>query len=235
MFYKSISENYDYIFPQNPMQLSLIEKDCPIKEGDVILDIGCATGSLTQLISTRTSQVIGLDLDSSLLTLAKKKYPHISFVEKDMLTIDSFGYNHFDRIVSFGNTLVHLPSRSHVKDFFYKAYQALKVGGQFTVQIINYNRIYDQNIQGLPLIDNDHIRFERDYVLKEDKVSFDTRLFIKKDQTSLSNSIELLNLRQNELKEYLEAAGFKNIEFYGDLKGQALSSTSIPLIFTCYK
>ncbi|QEN03418.1 class I SAM-dependent methyltransferase [Thiospirochaeta perfilievii] len=236
MFYKSISKVYDDIFPQNKSQLDFINNLKPIAKAEVILDIGCATGNLTDLISKCTNNVIGMDLDSDLLKVAKSKYNNLSFIEGNMMDIDKiFTHEYFDRIISFGNTLVHLPNRNNVKSFFHRVYNTLKKDGLFIVQIINYNRIIKNGINELPIIDNDSITFIRDYIIHNGWIDFNTKLKIKGNGEILENSIPLLPLTEEEIRNLIEITGFRNLKFYGNLKGASLTDNSIPLLFSCIK
>lgn len=232
--YKSIAKVYDYIFPQNINQLNFIDRIKPITKHETILEIGCATGNLTELLYSKSDHVIGLDLDDTLLEEASKKYPHMTFINENMLHISNLKTN-FDRIVCFGNTLVHLPDRDAVTSFFNRVYEQLNDNGLFIVQIINYDRIVSQNINHLPTIENDHIKFTRDYDLKNGYVSFDTELIIKETSQVIESKLPLLTLQQNEIQAYLEIAGFKDIQFYGNLKGDLIQPKDIPLLFSCNK
>lgn len=231
MFYQSIADVYDYIFPQNKMQLTFLSNIIDFKLEDKVLDIGCATGNLTDLLSNHC-QVTGLDLDQDLLKKAKEKYTH-RFIHKNMLEINDLGP--FDHIVSFGNTLVHLPDRNSVEYFFQTVHKSLSPGGSFTIQIINYDRIVNQKINHLPTIDNETIKFVRDYDIHPLSVDFKTQLTIKSTMQIIENSIPLLTLGKAELETYLKEAGFKNIQFYGGLNRKALEDHDIPLLFTCKK
>ncbi|MCH4890987.1 class I SAM-dependent methyltransferase [Acidaminobacter sp. JC074] len=232
--YKTIANVYDYIFPQNQMQLNFINSISEIKADDDILEIGCATGNLTDLLKRKSDKVMGIDLDTGLLEVAKRKYPHMDIREMNMLEIESLHKN-FDKIVCFGNTLVHLSNRQMVTDFFKSVYKTLKPGGSFVVQIINYDRIIEGNINHLATIDNDHIQFVRDYIIHDKTVDFKTKLTIKSDGTVIENSIPLLTLRKKEIEDMLQDIGFNQISFYGNLKGQPLTSQSVPLLFSCGK
>lgn len=232
MFYQSIAKVYDHIFPQNLKQRTFIENIRPLKTSDAILDVGCATGNLTALLAERSQGVIGLDLDHDLLLEAKEKHPSITFKEMNMLEIWHLNTS-FDLVVSFGNTLVHLPSLESIETFFHEVYRTLKPGGHFMVQIINYDRILDQVIDHLPTIDNETIKFVRKYEIEGNHVSFITDLTIKETGQNIHNRIPLLAIRKLDILTRLEAAGFVDIEFYGDLNGNPLDQTSIPLLFSC--
>lgn len=240
MFYQSISDVYDYIFPTNRKQLEFIEVIQKISHEEYILDIGCATGNLSRLLAKKSDFVTGIDLDENLLHKAKNKESKKNIVYKqlNMLSLtDEFENESIDRVISFGNTLVHLPDRSSVDEYFQKVHGILKEKGLFITQIINYDRIINKNILSLDTIDNQHIRFVRNYIYhkKSGIVDFVTELKLKNDNTVIKNNIPLLALTKDELFRKLTNAGFQDIKFYGNLNGGSLLENSIPLIFSCTK
>lgn len=238
MFYESIAKVYDYIFPKNRKQLEFVESIKKISSEEKILDIGCATGNLTELLGEKTRNIVGIDLDKELLKEAKEKHPNLNFENMNMLKInEKFEENSFDRVVSFGNTLVHLDSREEVEEFFQKVYKTLKFNGLFIVQIINYNRIIEKNIKNLPTIDNEKVKFVRDYEYDKSigKVDFITELTIKEANLNIKNNIKLLALTKVEIQKFLGETGFRNIEFYGDFERRELSDNSEALIFVAQK
>ena len=238
MFYESIAKVYDYIFPKNRKQLEFVESIKKISNEEKILDIGCATGNLTELLGEKTRNIIGIDLDKELLKEAKDKHPNLNFENMNMLEVnEKFEENSFDRVVSFGNTLVHLDSREEVEEFFQKVYKTLKFNGFFIVQIINYNRVIEKNIKNLPTIDNEKVKFVRDYEYDKSigKVDFITELTIKEANLNIKNNIKLLALTKIEIQKFLGETGFRNIEFYGDFEGRELSDNSEALIFVAQK
>ena len=238
MFYESIAKVYDYIFPKNRKQLEFVESIKKISNEEKILDIGCATGNLTEFLGEKTRNIVGIDLDKELLKEAKYKHPNLNFENMNMLKInEKFEENSFDRVVSFGNTLVHLDSREEVEEFFQKVYKTLKFNGFFIVQIINYNRVIEKNIKNLPTIDNEKVKFVRDYEYDKSigKVNFITELTIKEANLNIKNNIKLLALTKIEIQKFLGEIGFRNIEFYGDFEGRELSDNSEALIFVAQK
>ena len=65
------------------------------------LDFACGTGRVTNLAKGYTSEIIGVDVSSSMLEVAKEKYPEIRFIEQD-LTQSLDGLNQdFDAISTF--------------------------------------------------------------------------------------------------------------------------------------
>ncbi|HEH8083605.1 TPA: methyltransferase domain-containing protein, partial [Staphylococcus aureus] len=74
-----------------------------IEEGMRVLDIGCATGEVTQLIAKRVGtngEVVGVDVNESLLKIANEnnQYNNVSYQSSDIYQLpETMG--HFDAIV----------------------------------------------------------------------------------------------------------------------------------------
>lgn len=234
-FYKSIAKYYDQIFPLNYDQVGFVlEKVNDIEKAN-ILDIGCGTGSFTVALSKMCNNIIGIDLDDEMLVLAEKKSfsENIRFEKCNMLSIKhSFDENTYDAITCFGNTLVHLNSNEEISTFVDQCKSILKTKGKLLLQIINYNRILDEGIDGLPTIENENVKFVRqyEYLPEYNEITFATELLHKKTCAIIENKQQLYPIRQQELLEILENKGFKIIKTYGSFKKDELQLSSIPFI-----
>ena len=235
-FYKSIAEVYNKIFPLNPGQVAFTNRTFT-QTGDIsLLDIGCGTGSLSLALSATFKTVVGIDLDETMLEKAKiaeEDSTHLEFIRLDMLEIDTrFDPGTFDGIVCFGNTLVHLSSLEQISLFFGKCYRLLTPKGKLLIQIINYDRILDQKINWLPTLETDDIQFIRNYHYHSGKhrIDFETMLTIKATNQVIRNRVPLIPVRKSEIEAALMDAGFSNLNFFGNFKGEALRSDSIPMV-----
>lgn len=236
MFYESIYKVYDYIFPTNINQLSFINNSSPILELDSILEIGSATGNLTELLFSKTKNVTGIDLNSDFISLAAKKNTQISYKNINMLDIDNYWINSFEKIVCFGNTLVHLNDFNEIKLFFKKVFKCLKKDGYFFVQIIDYDKIFTKNILELPVIDNDKIIFIRTYEpVSSSKIIFNSKLTIKESNQIIENNISLTPIKKDLINSFLTDIGFKDIDFFENFNGDSIDENSIQLVFRCKK
>ncbi len=94
-----------------------------------ILDLGCGTGQLTELISKSVSKITGLDNSPEMIEAARKKYPEIDFVHADAAYFD-LGFR-FDAI--FSNAALHwvLAYRSCIESM----YRHLKPGGRLVLEM----------------------------------------------------------------------------------------------------
>jgi len=230
-FYTSISKHYDYIFPYSPTQVKLVKHILPTI-GTRILDIGCGTGSLSRGLANAGYIVEAIDYDEKMVEQARNKYNSIHFQQMNMLDIDKYyKASDFDSIVTFGNTLVHLLKNEEIENFLASAYKILKKDGLLAIQILNYQNVVENEISSLPLIENEEIKFERNYTFRTDNlINFTTRLTVKKDNQTIDNTILLNPIYHNTLKELIQKAGFYDINTYGNFKMEELKENSIPLI-----
>jgi 2-polyprenyl-3-methyl-5-hydroxy-6-metoxy-1,4-benzoquinol methylase len=233
-FYASIADNYDFIFPFNPAQVEFIKSQVLNTAKKSILEVGCGTGNLTFGLASQFNQVTGVDLDKAMLALAQEKNSkgNVSFIELNMLHLTKqFEKNSLDAVACFGNTMVHLNNNEEIEQFVIAARTVLKEGSPLMIQIINYDRILDENIQSLDTIDNDHIRFERKYKYhsEQHKIAFETTLQLKKTGDVIENSQNLHPIRKREL-EIILMRYFKDIQFFGNFKEGDLDSNSVALI-----
>ncbi len=239
-FYQSIASYYDDIFPKNPLQSSFVLQSIEDAGNSRLLDIGCATGSLSLSLSSHLQYIEGIDIDREFLGIAAKKSPkkctNVRFTYCDMLKIgQQFGANSFDALVCFGNTLVHLPDMNAMDRFLKNASEVLRKDGKMLLQIIHYDRILDQDIWQLPTIDTEKICFERNYATNKStkRIAFKSSLLIKKSGERIQNSIELYPLRKKELHKLLEDNHFGDIQFYGNFNKKELETNDQPLIIEC--
>lgn len=234
-FYQSITPYYHYIFPFNPAHLKLVLNENPNSEKLALLDIGCGIGGLSAEIANHFNEVKAIDLDEQMISRAKadNQKDNLEFFEMDMMTIDRhFKARTFDSVICFGNTLVHLTEVDQILAFFKEVKEVLKENGKFLFQIINYDRILDEEIDSLPTIENEYIRFVRNYNfdIESGLIKFETNLRVKNIGVEIQNSVPLFPLRMNKLDELLKEAGFTSIQYYGNFKKDKWSEKSVPLV-----
>jgi SAM-dependent methyltransferase len=71
-----------------------------------VLDAGCGTGRVAIELSRRGRRVVGVDLDPSMLEVARQKAPHIPWIESDLAAADLSFDQPFDAVVLAGNVLI---------------------------------------------------------------------------------------------------------------------------------
>jgi SAM-dependent methyltransferase len=71
-----------------------------------ILDAGCGTGRVAIELSRRGRDVVGVDMDPSMLEVARQKAPHVPWVEGDLADPRLVFDRTFDVVVLAGNVLI---------------------------------------------------------------------------------------------------------------------------------
>lgn len=240
-FYTSIAPFYQHIFPFNPAQIEFLRHVLPYN-GARVLDVGCATGDLAFALTHFGFPTWAFDFDSRMVEAAQQTKQEDSMFpvieQLDMRLLDQhYPECFFDTIICFGNTMVHLLSDEDIVHFLQATHKTLAPDGTLTIQILNYDFILDQKIKSLPLIENEYIRFERNYEFNASDclIEFKTRLTVKNTNQSIINSVHLNPVRKNKLQELLEVTGYDAPEFFGNFAREPLSDKSLPLIITCKK
>lgn len=99
--------------------------------GMQVLDIGCGNGRFFPLLQERQVTYTGVDNSKGLLTLARKKYPQVRFVEGDATALP-FPDHSFDIAFSFA-TIHHVPSAALRSRFIREAARVLKPGSTLII------------------------------------------------------------------------------------------------------
>ncbi|WP_199726075.1 bifunctional 2-polyprenyl-6-hydroxyphenol methylase/3-demethylubiquinol 3-O-methyltransferase UbiG [Leptotrichia sp. OH3620_COT-345] len=229
-FYNTISEKYDFIFPLSSLQKKFMDEEV---KGEFILDVGAATGNLSEYLIEKKYKVLSIDINEKLINKAVEK--GIPVIGVNMLEIDML--HKFDTIINIGNTLPHLKNKDEIRDFLKKAFDSLTNKGKIIIQLVNFNKFLlqkdENNFLGiLPLIENKNVKFERFYYLnKENNIIFKTVL-----DNTVKNEEILVNINYNELKKYFDKTGFKNVKVYGGFdKSEFSFEKSLYLVMTAEK
>lgn len=103
------SRTYDQRWEQMAAQGASIHGEADFVHGlgpGSVVDAGCGTGRVGVELARRGIDVVGVDLDPSMLALARAKDPAIAWVEGDLATVD-LG-RRYDVVVMAGNVMIFL-------------------------------------------------------------------------------------------------------------------------------
>lgn len=127
-FYNSISPYYDEIFPYDGKVKDFILQNLSTANPRIsYTDIGCASGSLVLSLAPFFSKSTGIDLDSSLISLANTKIKQgtadmqssIVFFCKNMLSLSKITPPENESLITcMGNTIPHLILKDEALSFF---------------------------------------------------------------------------------------------------------------------
>lgn len=99
------------------------------------------------------------------------------------------------------------------------------------LQLVNYDRILDQGITALPLLETPDLRFKRSYdPLPDGRLRFTTRLESTEDGVVTESEQALLPLRSAVVAGLMLEAGFASVNLLGGFDGDAFTTGSLALV-----
>jgi 2-polyprenyl-3-methyl-5-hydroxy-6-metoxy-1,4-benzoquinol methylase len=104
--------------------VSLAGADC--------LEVGCASGETSRLLSLEGARVVGIDVSRSAIQKARKRYPKIEFLSVELSSLPE--ERQFDLVLAF-EVIEHVPSPS---EFFRAAVLRLRPNGFLALSTPNY-------------------------------------------------------------------------------------------------
>ncbi len=131
-------QDYNLIAEQYASTRSYIPKDVfklseYIKEGDCVLDSGCANARLYPIIKEKGAKYTGIDVSESLIDISKNLYPEGEFRVMNSLDMD-FEDETFDKVLSV-SVLHHIPSDKLRKKYLQEINRVLKRGGMVLLRV----------------------------------------------------------------------------------------------------
>jgi ubiquinone/menaquinone biosynthesis C-methylase UbiE len=137
---KIVEEGYDKIAQQYHDQRDEFDLRQELEEfADLlprsarVLDVGCGSGvPVARFLTEHGFDVIGIDLSTKMVALARKNVPQARFVKKDMTELD-FEQNSFDGLAAF-YSVIHVPREKHV-ELFGTFHKILKPNGVMLLSI----------------------------------------------------------------------------------------------------
>lgn len=134
-FYDTLTSNIDYA--KRAQYFDSVVRKYGGKQGGILLDLACGTGSLSEQMDALGYDVIAVDNSMEMLGIAmEKKFEsgrNIQYLCQDMRELDMFGT--IDVTVCALDSLNHLDSFEDVKRVFEKVFLFCEPGGLFIFDI----------------------------------------------------------------------------------------------------
>lgn len=130
-YYDEIYASVDKDYAAEASKTHKVIKKYKLSKGKHLLDVGCGTGVHAGYLS-RYYQVEGLDLDTKMLSVAKKKHPKIRFHQGDMVNFDLA--RQFDAIVCLFSSIGYAKTKSRLQKAIKTMARHLLPGGVLVVE-----------------------------------------------------------------------------------------------------
>lgn len=126
-FFDNWAKDWDDDMIRKEDIISLILDNAHIKEGIKVLDVACGTGVLFEDYLKRHAQVVGIDISSEMVKVARSKYSQIEIICNDVEEVE---FDELFDVIHIYNAFPHFPSPqsliSHLSRF-------VKTGGYLAV------------------------------------------------------------------------------------------------------
>lgn len=201
---------------------SLMQKN-GVPKGGAVCECACGTGSLTIRLQAAGYRMTGIDLSREMLSVAQQKAREngqlIPFVMQDMTGLRL--HKRQDAVLCTCDGLNYLLSPERTRRFFRAAYAALKPGGLLAFDLSTPEKLREtlgNHTLGSREKETAYV-WQNTWNERSHTVSMALSIFVREqdgryvrleeEQTQRAHTLE-------ELREYLEDAGFVHIRFYGD-------------------
>ena len=188
-------------------------------ERDLVLDLGCGTGTLTELLYQKGYDMIGIDYSQDMLNIAMEKKAvsgsDILYLCQDMRELDL--YSTVGTVVSVCDSVNYLLEDEDVEETFRLVNNYLYPGGLF---IFDFNTVYkyEQVIGDTTIAENREecsFIWENYYHDKERINEYDLTIFVREEEELFRRFSETHYQRGytfEEMKNFVEKAGLKFIK-----------------------
>jgi len=168
-----------------PKDVRTKEEEALATERDLVLDLGCGTGTLTQLLALKGYDMIGVDSSSEMLNIAMEKQAEagteILYLLQDMRELEL--YSTVGTVISVCDSLNYILEEEELLDIFKLVNNYLYPGGIF---IFDFNTVYkyEQIIGDTTIAENREdcsFIWENYYHAEEEINEYDLTIFVKEE------------------------------------------------------
>ena len=110
-----------------------VQNTGPVNEENIVVDLGCGTGKLTEILADRGYDMIGVDLSEDMLSIAQERRIEsgrdILYTLQDMRNFELYGAA--GAMVSVGDSINYLLEEKDLEDMFACVQRGLLPGGVF--------------------------------------------------------------------------------------------------------
>lgn len=232
---------YEYMFDDESFELA--QHQCMQFLANInhevsdVLDLACGPGRHSLALAKLGYKVTGVDISSFLLNKAQQKTDDlnlpIDLVKSDMLEFER--ENQFDLIINMFNSFGYLSSHKKNQKVLDLAFKNLKKTGTLVIDTIGKEALAN-TIQPVHLTEyeDNSLRIERPFLSDNLELFNNEWILIKKDEV-FRRSYQHYVYTPLELTMMCEKAGFKSIDVFGSLNGDAYDLNSEQMIVIAEK
>lgn len=211
--YASIDKDYE---EEAKKAHSFIQKYKKTK-GKSLLDVACGTGFHASLLS-KYYQVEGLDLDSQMIKVAKKKHPELRFHQGDMTDFDL--RRQFDVIVCLFSSIGYVKTKSRLQKAIRTMRRHLLPGGVLLIEPWFTPEQWPSGRSFITQVNKPDLKIVRmSYSGQKGKISTLEFQYLIGTPKGIDHEVEIHELGLFTHKEYVDAFKAANLRVVHDKRG----------------
>lgn len=192
---------------------------------EIVLDLACGTGTLTEIMASRGYDMIGIDSSDTMLNIAQNKREKsgfdILYLNQDMSSFELYGT--VSAVICSLDSVNHMTDKRDVADCFFNCHMYLDYGGVFIFDVNTPYRLKN-TLNGTAAVfetENVYCGVEHSYDAKCRRFYYDMTIFNKMSDGTYERKDDFVEERPyeiEELSELLYASGFDKVYVYDDFK-----------------
>jgi len=233
MAYETLASFYDALMDQEQQTVRarrylVMLKENNIHPGERVLDLACGTGALSVPLAKAGYRVIASDLSQPMLTQARQSYhgSGIIWMQQDLREFSASGAG---AICVACDGLNYLASADELKQFFLRAYKALRPGGILLFDLTTPSRL-DAMAGQVYALDQDDVAYLWFNHKEEETLVMELTFFLKQ-----KNGLFLRQEEEHRQRSYsrefivggLKSAGFGEAFFWNGSTEEPAGEDSI--------
>jgi SAM-dependent methyltransferase len=243
MAYHSLAYVYDQLMSEAPYDqwLKHVQNIMAIYQlqPQVIIDLACGTGTLTQQLTQSGFNVIGIDRSADMLAVAHQKYgSHIEWIEQDMTSLELV--KPVDMVLCFCDALNYLTTDDEVRQMFQSVYHQIADDGYFLFDCHSMYKVHQIFANNTFCSSDEELSYIWQCSLDEEtnRVTHDLTFFVLGKNGSYQRFDETHEQRaysHQQLTQWLTEAGFELLSITADFSEATPQDRSERLFFVAKK
>lgn len=201
----------------------------------LVLDLACGTGTLTNIMSKRGYDMIGIDVSCDMLNIAKSKNEDILYLCQDMRSFELYGT--VDALLCMTDSLNYILDYDDLVKVFKLAKNYLNPGAPFIFDMNSHYKLSRVIADNTFTYDSEFVSYvwENEYDEKENICDFYLTFFVSSDGENYRRFDEEHTQRAytlSEVKGALFEAGFEDVCVYDGYSFKEPREESERLVYT---
>ncbi len=232
-FYDRVAEFFDVMTDWQSrlaVELPFLETILARHHARAVLDCACGTGWHAIALAQRGYAVAGSDASAAMIARAEKNAARegvtVPFVAARFEDLRATFRDPFDAVLCLGNSFPHVLTDDAARASVAAMRACLREGGALILHNLNYDKRWQEKPRWFAVnsgaLDGREVLIWRFADYDAARIAFNIALFTRGDDGAWSVNVQSTPQRpyqRAEIETLLRGAGFREIEFYGNLQG----------------